>query len=69
MSAATKQRNRDAMPQTAAIVDEFRGVFGRGVRVRWAREGELEVGRRVDGERSMSSGQWLHYVKTGEKPA
>ena len=68
MSASAKQRNREAMPQTAAIVDEFRRVFGPGVRVLWAREGELEVGKRAEAQRSMSAAEWREYLRTGLGP-
>lgn len=40
------ERNRASMPGVAAIVDHVRGVFGPGVRVLWAKEGEREIGRR-----------------------
>ena len=40
-------RNRAAMPQFAAWLDELRRVFG-PVRVLWAREGGVEVGRRPE---------------------
>lgn len=39
-------RNRRLMPGTAAIVDDWRRVFGPGVRLRWARENGIEVGTR-----------------------
>ena len=37
--------NRERMPQTAAIVDAFRAVFGPGVAVLHAREDGIELGR------------------------
>jgi len=40
------ERNRAAMPGVAAIVDHLRDVFGPGVRVLWAKEGDKEIGRR-----------------------
>lgn len=41
----TKEENRARMPMVTAIVDEFREVFGPGVRVTYAREGDVEVGK------------------------
>jgi len=38
--------NARAMPAVAAIVAEYRRVFGPEVKLRWAREGEREVGRK-----------------------
>jgi hypothetical protein len=66
--AAAKQRNRDAMPQTAAIVDAFRARFGNDVRVLWAREGDMEVGVRQPIGRYMTPDQWLHFLATGQTP-
>lgn len=64
------KRNRERMPGTADIVDHWRSRFGQACVVRYALEGELEVGRRVtsDPARTMNASQWLHYVKTGEVP-
>lgn len=39
------RRNRERMPLTAALIDAFRERFG-AVRVVWAKEGEVEVGKR-----------------------
>jgi hypothetical protein len=39
-----RQQMRDAMPGTAALVDELRAVFG-DVKVRHAKEGNKEVGK------------------------
>lgn len=47
--------NRAAMPQFAAVVDEFTRVFG-PARVLWAREGDVEVGVRV--EDRLVDGRW-----------
>jgi hypothetical protein len=41
---ARRQQMREAMPGTAALVDELRAVFG-DVKVRHAKEGDKEVGR------------------------
>lgn len=63
------RRNRELMPVTARIVDRLRSVFGPVV-VRYAREGDLEVGvpYAPDPARTMNGDQWLHYLKTGEAP-
>jgi hypothetical protein len=38
-------RNRELMPQNAAIIAGLRAAFGAdGVKVRWLREGEREIG-------------------------
>lgn len=42
---ARRERNRASMPGVAAIVDEVSAVFG-PVRVRWAKEGDREIGVR-----------------------
>jgi len=42
------KRNRELMPGTAAMVDHFRAVFGPGVRLLWAVENGIEVGKRGD---------------------
>ncbi len=64
------RRNRERMPEIARLVDRLRSMFG-PVAVRYAREGEVEVGRRVetDPARTMTGSEWLHWVKTGEVPA
>ena len=40
---ATRQRNRERMPQVSKFIDEVRAVFGE-VKVLYAREGDYEVG-------------------------
>lgn len=62
------QRNREVMPETARIVDEFRATFGAGTRFPWLQEGAQERGRALPEHRAMNADQWLHYVKTGELP-
>lgn len=49
-------RNRALMPEFSAVVDEFRRVFGTGVRVLYAKEGGVEVGMRV--EDRLVDGRW-----------
>ena len=68
MSKALAMANRGRMPTTARIVDEFRALFGHGVRVCWAVEDGVELGRRSDPGRTMYADQWLAYLKTGERP-
>jgi putative component of toxin-antitoxin plasmid stabilization module len=41
----TKEKLRQCMPSVGKAVDEFRSIFGPGVRVLWAKEGEFEVGK------------------------
>lgn len=46
---AERQQNRNAFPTVAAIVDDFRKVFGPGVKLVWGREPDgREVGKRMD---------------------
>jgi hypothetical protein len=66
--SATADRNREAMPETARIVDAFKRTFGAGTRFPWVQEGAEERGKRLPVERSMDANQWVHYVKTGELP-
>lgn len=33
------------MPTVGKVVDDFRSIFGPGVRVLWAKEGEYEAGK------------------------
>lgn len=33
------------MPSVGKVVDDFRSIFGPGVRVLWAKEGEYEAGK------------------------
>lgn len=40
--------NRERMPQFVAWLDGMRAVFGPGVKVYYARDGEREAGRRFD---------------------
>lgn len=40
-----REQMRQAMPGVASLVDEARAAFG-DVKVRWAREGDKEVGTR-----------------------
>jgi hypothetical protein len=68
MTAKAKAANRERMPGTAAIVDAFRAKFGAAVKVLHAKEGGQEVGAAPDLGRSMNADQWLHYIKTGERP-
>lgn len=42
---ARRERNRQTMPGVAALVDEVSAVFGQ-VKVRWAKEGDHEIGVR-----------------------
>jgi hypothetical protein len=42
----TKDELRERFPQTAAIVDEYRAVFGPGVKVKWIKEAGVEMGRK-----------------------
>lgn len=42
---ARARANRAAMPETAAIVADYRRVFGAGVRLLWAVENGRELGR------------------------
>jgi hypothetical protein len=62
------RRNRELMPQTAAIRDEWKRVFGPLTRLVWATEGGREVGQRRPVERVMDADAWLHYMATGRKP-
>lgn len=39
--------NREAMPNVAKIVDEFRAVFGPEVKVTYCKEGGIEKGKRM----------------------
>ena len=42
------RRNRERMPDTAAMVDSLEACFGKGqVKVRWAKEGSIEMGKRM----------------------
>jgi hypothetical protein len=68
MSAKAKADNRARMPGTAAIVDALRAEFGPDVKVLHAKEGGREVGAAPALGRSMNADQWLHYIKTGERP-
>ncbi len=67
MSREAAAANRARMPGTAAEVDAFRAVFGQGCKVLHAIEGELEVGQKQE-LRTMNANQWLHYIRTGERP-
>lgn len=62
------QANRAAMPETARIVAAFKRQFGVDTRIAWVQEGEQERGKRLPVQRAMDVDQWLHYVKTGERP-
>lgn len=42
---STKEKLRQCMPSVSKVVDEFRSIFGPGVRVLWAKEGEFEAGK------------------------
>lgn len=63
------KRNRERMPGTARIIDEWRAKFGPVV-VRHASEPGAEVGKPTvtDPARTMNADQWLRFVKTGELP-
>ena len=66
MSEAAK--NRALMPQTAAIRDDFKRVFGPLTKLTWATENGREVGQRRPPERSMTLDEWRHYIATGKRP-
>lgn len=67
--AEQARRNRARMPETARVIDEFRGVFGPMTRTVYAEEGGHVVGRKRPPERCMNADQWLHFLRTGELPA
>lgn len=46
--SAQRQANRESFPQTAKIVDEFRSVFGPGIRLLWAEEDGRTIGKRPE---------------------
>jgi hypothetical protein len=62
------KRNRELMPETAEHIDAFRAAFGAGVTVLYAIEGDQVRGTPPGPVRAMNVDQWLHFVKTGEKP-
>lgn len=41
----TKELLRERMPFTSLIVDRYREIFGPGIKVIWAKEGDFEVGK------------------------
>lgn len=41
---AAAKRNRELMPGTAANVDEFRKLFGNGIKLKWSVENDKTVG-------------------------
>jgi hypothetical protein len=43
-ATAARQKNRDAFPFTATIIDDMRAHFGNGVRVSYAKENGKTVG-------------------------
>lgn len=49
------RRNRELMPDTAAEVDTWRSVFGAGVRLLYAKEGDCQVGKPADARSEQSS--------------
>lgn len=50
MSDEKRAANRAQFPKTAVIVDEFREVFGPGVKLLWAEESGQVIGRRHEEE-------------------
>lgn len=61
MSACEKTaKNRAEFPAAAAILDEFRQVFGNKVKLVYASEAGREIGKRpVAPKRFMTVDQWL----------
>lgn len=52
--------NRSAFPATALIVDEFREVFGEGVKLVYAEEGGKTIGRKpAEPRRFVDADGWL----------
>jgi putative component of toxin-antitoxin plasmid stabilization module len=43
------RENRARMPIVTAVVDEYREVFGPGIRVTYAKENGIEIGTRMPG--------------------
>lgn len=44
----TKEWVRENLPTASAMADEFAAVFGSGLYMTWAKEGEHEVGKQSD---------------------
>jgi hypothetical protein len=56
------------MPEWAERAAVLRQVFGPGLRIDYAFEDDQVRGKPHAEARTMNADQWLHYVKTGEKP-
>lgn len=46
MEETPEQKSRRLFPEFSKVMDEYRAVFGPGVRCTWAREGDNEMGKR-----------------------
>lgn len=54
------ENNRSSFPATALIVDEFRKVFGEGVKLVYAEESGKTIGRKpAEPKRFMTADVWL----------
>lgn len=43
-----KDKNRSEFPVTASIMDEFRKIFGDGVKLKWSEENGKILGKKSD---------------------
>ena len=56
MTKITKESLAETMPQTTHVVALFREAFGPSIKVIWAKENEIEVGKKPTGH-----GVVIHY--------
>ena len=52
MKTAKISKNHEKAPICAAFVKEMRDVFGADVKVLWVKEGDFEVGEKIDNRRT-----------------
>lgn len=60
---STAEDNRKRMPWVASIVDECRKHFGEGVKVIYAKENGIEVGKLPDPSKYVVPNVWIEPEK------
>ena len=63
---SSKQNNREAFPNAAAIVDIFRAAFGDGVKLVYAKENGREIGSNAEPRGCLNSEQYLKLGQVGK---
>jgi hypothetical protein len=62
-----RRKNREKFPEMTKVIDEFRAVFGAGVKVMYVKEGDFEMGTPSPAGVPISEGSFDVVSRTGGK--